>query len=389
ITTNLPGREGLPFISDSGGFAIGNNNEGELPQVGNTFQWTDNYTKTFGKHTAKFGVDVRRQRFDQFLYYNINGDFTFDNTGTQDAPSGPDAYSSYFLGTPVTYLQGAAQGENIRNTAFYLFAQDSYKLKSNLTLNYGLRWELNTPYYDTGNRLQTFRPGQVTTQYPCWIFTAGSQSSGYNPGDCGQNSAQNSVFPLGLVFPGDKGVPQGLTSTYYKAFAPRIGLAWSPGWTDGWLAKLSGGPGKMSIRAGYGIFYNPIEQLVLEQFSAEPPFGGSISLSSPLLNTPFVSQSGVQSPNPFSGVLNQTPSTPCPDPSGPKGCVDWASFRPILLFGEFQPHLKSQYAEQYNLTIERQLSKSMLVRVAYVGTQAHHLLASYDINYGHAETCLQ
>ncbi|MGH9827139.1 MAG: hypothetical protein ACREDR_28260, partial [Blastocatellia bacterium] len=124
-------------------------------------------------------------------------------------------------------------------------------------------------------------------------------------------------------------------------------------------------------------------------FSAEPPFGGSISLSSPLLNTPFLSQSGVQSPNPFSGVLNQTPSTPCPDSSGPNGCVDWASFRPILLFGEFQPHLKSQYAEQYNLTIERQVSKSMLVRVAYVGTQAHHLLASYDLNYGHAETCLQ
>ena len=67
---------------------------------------------------------------------------------------------------------------------------------------------------------------------------------------------------------------------------------------------------------------------------------------------------------------------------GPAGCVDWASFRPILLFGEFQPHLKTQYAEQYNLTIERQVTKAMLLRVAYVGTQAHHLLASHDLNYG-------
>ncbi len=83
------------------------------------------------------------------------------------------------------------------------------------------------------------------------------------------------MFPLGLVFPGDQGVPRGLTSTYYKAFAPRIGLAWSPGATEGWLAKLTGGPRQASIEQDYGLFYNPIEQLVLEQFSAEPPFGGS------------------------------------------------------------------------------------------------------------------
>ena len=76
-------------------------------------------------------------------------------------------YADYFLGSPNTYSQGAAQGENVRNAAYYLFAQDSWKIKSNLTLNYGLRWELNTPFYDLGNRLQTFRPGQITTQYPC------------------------------------------------------------------------------------------------------------------------------------------------------------------------------------------------------------------------------
>ena len=69
--------------------------------------------------------------------------------------------------------------------------------------------------------------------------------------------------------------------------------------------------------------------------------------------------------------------------------LDWASFRPILLYGEFAPHLKSQYAEQYNLTLERQLTKDMLLRVSYVGTQAHHLLASHDLNYGNPETCLQ
>ncbi|HTP43176.1 MAG TPA: carboxypeptidase regulatory-like domain-containing protein [Candidatus Acidoferrum sp.] len=394
ITTDLPGRVGLPYIDVSGGFAIGNNFEGELPQTGNTFQWTDNYTRTFSKHTLKFGVDVRRQRFDQFLFFDVSGEYVVTSNANQDQIASDGnfpSYPNYFLGAPDNYTQGAAQREDLRNTSLYLFAQDSFKIKSNLTLNYGLRWELNTPYYDTGNRLQTFRPGQATTQYPCWLSQENADALGLNPGDCGQGSgANNAVFPLGLVFPGDQGVPRGLTSTYYKSFAPRIGVAWSPRWTEGWLAKLTGGPDKSSIRAGFGVFYNPIEQLVLEQFSAEPPFGGSSFVTGPLFNLPYLGQDGTQTPNPFSGVIQQTPQTPCAvdTPGGPNGCVDWSNFRDAIYFGEFQPHLRSQYSEQYNLTIERQLSQSMLLRVAYVGTQAHRLLASRDQNAGNIQTCL-
>jgi hypothetical protein len=207
-------------------------------------------------------------------------------------------------------------------------------------------------------------------------------------GSCQPGTSQSAYFPTGLVFPNDPGVPQGLTSTYYKAFAPRIGLAYSPSWNQGFLGKLAGGPGKSTIRAGFGIFYNPMEQLVMEQFSAEPPFGISPILSNTLFNTPFVLQNGTQVPNPAAGVIHQNPSTPCFDPAGPSGCVDWSLFRPILLFGEFAPHLRTQYAEQYNLTIERQLTGTMVLRVAYVGTQAHHLLASHDLNYGNSQTCL-
>ena len=352
IHPNLgPNREGLPFISISGGFSIGNDSEGELPQAGNSFQWSDNLTKVSGNHTFKFGVDVRKQQFNQFYYYNVNGTFSYYGGGPNDVGAN-NLYPNYLLGLPDQFGQGSGQVEYVRNTGLYLFAQDSWKIKPNLTLNYGLRWELDTPLADKAQHVQTFRPGQSSTVFPC---------GGPNT-DC---TSQNAV---GLVVPGDPGVPAGMTSTYYKAFAPRIGLAWSPG-----------SSGKTSIRAGWGLFYNPMEQLVLAQFGAEPPFGGSTFVYETQFNQPFLGQDGATTYlNPFNGVLNPKRGTP----------QDWAIFEPLLLFGDFQPHLRTQYSAQYNLTVQRELSRDMKLELAYVGTQGHRLLATHDINYSNPQTCL-
>ncbi len=378
ITPNLgPNHEGVPYINVSGGFSIGNNSEGELPQIGNSFQWSDSLSKVSGSHTFKFGVDVRRMRFDQTLYYNVNGQFSFTSGGTNDVGS-DDLYPDYLLGLPNTYSQGSAQHENVRSTAVYLFAQDSWKIRSNLTLNYGLRWELDTPLTDIGHHVQTFRPGQVTKIYPCQLSPDNPLVAQFGSTDCSETGPANAVFPLGLVFPGDQGIPAGMTQTYYKAFAPRIGLAWSPSGDSGFWRALLGAAGKTSIRGGFGLFYNPIEQLVLEQFSAEPPFGGSTYLGDPMFNTPFVGQNGNVSPNPFNGILNPTPGQP----------VDWSSYRPILLYGQFQPNMRTQYSDQYNFTIQRELPADVLFQIGYVGTQGHRLLASYDLNYGQAQPCL-
>src|SRR5215470_6512414 len=367
-------REGVPFIDISGGFNIGNNFEGELPQTGDTYQWSDNFSKTIGRHDLKFGGDVRYQKFDQTLYFDISGQYFYFGGGPND-PGYADLFPNYLLGLPDEYGQGSAQAELVRSKSFYLFAQDSWKLKPTLTLNYGLRWELNTPLADIGKKVQTFRPGQVSTVYPC---TLPSSSPLFDPAngitDC--NSA--GVTPVGLVVPGDAGVPNGLSNTYYRSFAPRIGLAWSPSKKDGLLGKLFGGPGKTSIRVGYGIFYNPVEQLVLEQFSAEPPFGGSTFTFNTLFNTPFEFQNGSVAPNPFGGILNPPRGQP----------VDWERFRPILLFGQAAKNPRTQYAEQYNLTIQREVAKNLVATVAYVGRQGHRLLASQDLNPGNPQTCL-
>lgn len=371
-----PTKEGVPFIDVDGGFTIGNNFNGQLPQTGNTYQFSDNYSKIIGNHSLKFGGDVRYQQFNQLLYFDVNGDMSFlssNSSPTGDDLGFSDGYADYFLGLGNSFFQGSAQHELVRSTSLYLYAQDSWKIKPNLTLNYGLRWEMNTPLTDIGKKVQTFRPGQVSTIYPCTLpatsplFVAGSV----------ETCDQAGVTPVGLVFPGDKNVPQALTNTYYKGFAPRLGVNWSPSWKDGLLGKLTGGPSKTSVSMGYGIFYNPIEQLVLEQFSAEPPFGGSNFITSPLLQTPYVDQSGNVFPNPFNGILNP-----------PRGSsIDWSQFRPMTFFGEFPPNLRLQYSDQYNLTIKRQLPGDVLFQIGYVGSQGHRLLASFEANPGNPATC--
>jgi Carboxypeptidase regulatory-like domain len=367
ITPGLPSSlTGVPYVNISGGASFGNNFEGFLPQVGNSFQWSDGLTWVKGNHTFKFGVDVRRGRFDQYYYFDVNGEYTFDNSGPNGIiPGDGDQYAEFLLGLADAYTQGSGQREDVRSFAAYPFVQDSWKVKPNLTLNYGLRWEYSPPMTDISGHVETFRPGQNSTVYPCGITNSATywQNLGVGSPTCANTGAE----PTGLVVPGDPGVPAAMTSTYYKSFAPRIGLAYSPG-----------RDGKTSIRAGWGLFYNPIEELVLAQFGAEPPFGGSSSLSDVFFNTPFVNQGEFTAPNPFGGIITPAKGQP----------TDLSLFRPILLYGEFEPHLRSQYTTQYNLTFQRELSNSTMFQIGYVGSQGHRLLATHDINPSNPQTCL-
>jgi len=380
ITPGLPSTlTGVPYVNIQGGAEIGNNWEGTLPQVGNSFQWSDGLTWVKSNHTFKFGVDARRARFDQYYYFDINGQMAINGTGPNAiVPGDGDNYAAFMLGLVDSYIQGSGQREDIRSTAIYPFVQDSWKIKPNFTLNYGLRWEFNPPMKDIAQHVEAFRPGENSTVYPCGITTSANYWTTNYP-QLGTPTCDNTgTRPTGLVVPGDPGVPAGLTSTYYKAIAPRIGLAYSPDFKGGPLAKVFGSNGKTSIRAGFGLFYNPIEELVAAQFGAEPPFGGSTAVYNEFFNTPFVAQAGYANPNPFGGIITPVKGQP----------TDLSLFRPILLYGDFQPHLRTQYTSQYNLTIQRELSNSMMLQIGYVGSQGHRLLASHDINPSNPQTCL-
>ncbi|MGE4222299.1 MAG: carboxypeptidase regulatory-like domain-containing protein [Vicinamibacterales bacterium] len=371
--------EGLPLISVAGGFSIGNNAQGEIPQTQTTFQIADTLSRTFGAHSLKIGADVRRTLYDMTNYGALNGQYGFVGGGPNDV--GYDTlYPNVLLGLPDTYYQTAPSMSQFRYTTVYAFAQDTWRPRPGVTVNAGLRYELTTPpANDVLGRTQSVRLHAPSTQFPCALSPTNPLVAVFGTTDCNPGSPGEAVFPLGLVVPGDPGVEPGLSATYKKGFAPRAGLAWSPQWSDGWKAALTGGPDRSSIRAGWGIYYDGlVEGLILAQLVPQPPYGGSSSIANGLFSTPLLGQDGTRYANPFDGILAPQRGEP----------VDFSVFRPILLYGQQPADLKPQYAHQYHVTVQRQLPGHMMAQAGYVGTLGRRLLATRDINPGMSETCL-
>jgi hypothetical protein len=326
-------------------------------QPNTTYMVSDVFSKSFGRHTWKFGGEFRYLQVNERNFASPNGQFTFDGTVT-----GNDVADFLLGGTCVTcgaaYVQAAKQVLDSRTRYGGAFAQDSWKVKSNLTLNLGLRWEVSTPWYDTQGKIQAWVPGQQSTVFP--------------------------LSPQGLVFPGDAGIPKTIAPTKYNNFGPRLGLAYSPSFSEGILGKLFGGPGKSSIRAAYGIYYTSIEDLNLFYEVADAPFG--LYWQSPvsvMFDEPFLIRTNGQS------LGQRFPYTlPTPGAAANK-TLDFSVFEPINYFPGYGTHNKLPYAEHFNLSIERQLGKSTVLTLAYVGTEGHRLITSQEANPGDATLCQQ
>jgi hypothetical protein len=325
-----------------------------LAQYNNTYQVLDNYSKVVGTHSIKIGGNLHYDQITQHTFGANNGSFAFDGSET-----GLD-FADFLIGAPVTYQQGQQAPLHSRSRYYGLYAQDSWRVTSALTLNYGLRWDVSTSWWEENNQLETIIPGEQSQVFP--------------------------GAPTGWVFPGDKNVPSTLAPTHYNNFAPRIGLAYSPSADAGPLHRLLGSSGQSSIRAGYGLFYTAIEDLTDALEVGDPPYGLFYTNPSPsLFATPFVDRATGNSEGQRFPVVfpPANVSVSNPDPN-----VNWPQFLPISSSPGYWYKNRLPYAEHYELSFERQLGNNSLLNVSYVGTQSHRLLVLVEANPSNPTVCL-
>jgi hypothetical protein len=341
---------GYPFMGITGFFNLGFSTNGPQPRKDQTYQLTDNFTWLSGKHSFKFGYEGRK--FEVWNPFNArnNGSYSFATNGKYSIGGTGTAGINFLLGLPATYSQGS--GGLIIADAYehYLYAQDQYRVRNNLTLTFGLGYQIDTPLAEhqfQGISRVCFNPLQQSTIYP--------------------------TAPAGLLYPGDQGCnASGGATTKYTHVGPRLGFAYSPGGFN----KLTGGAGKTSIRGGFGIYYNRSEEELSLQDLQVPPLG---------LNSGGINDLGggrVPSfPNPWAdiagnGVIaNKFPFLP-PAPGAP---FDFTKVEPLSI-NTLDSGATLPFSMNYNLTVEREFRGQTIVRVGYVGAQGRNLITSYDRN---------
>jgi carboxypeptidase family protein len=348
-----PKTEGVESVGFNS-FTIGTNTN-ELKQAGNTFQVLDNFSKVIGTHTIKVGGEFHYDQINVTAIAQFNGSFLFFGTET-----GSD-FADFLLGIPSQYNQSQLQPFYGRNKYLGLYGQDSWRVTHNLTLNYGLRWDRIEPWYEKYNQIATFVPGKQSVVFP--------------------------GAPAGILYPTDPGVPRTLAPPGNRDFAPRIGLAYSPGVSgDGVLARIWGGPGKTSIRASYGMFFTAIEALTISVMSANAPYGTTYtSPAPPLFATPFVTAASGESEG---QVFPVTLAPLNSNAKHPDDSINWARFEPITGLPNYLTTNRIPYTEEYMLSLERGLGANTVVGFNYVGTQGHRLPVIEEANPGNPKLCL-
>jgi hypothetical protein len=351
IVPSVPAFAGVPQINFNT-FGIGSG-ASPLPITENTYGILDNYTKIIGTHTLKFGGEFRDIQMQE---NNLGSNGSYSFTGSE---TGID-FADFLLGAPNGYGQGQSYPSRGRSRYIGAYAQDSWRAESDLTLNYGLRWDVSRPWSELHNEIQTIIPGEQSQVFP------GS--------------------PTGWLFPGDPHVPSTLAPTRWNNFAPRVGLAYSPSGHSG-LDRLTGGPGNFSVRAGWGLFYTTFEGATNFNEIGDAPFGYFYgSPAPPEFANPFINRGTGQD------YGQRFPAAPPPfnvSPQNPDTSINWLNLIPIGSSPAFYYKNVLPYAEDYELAIDRQLPSGMLLTIAYVGTQGHKLLSGEEANPGNPALCLQ
>jgi hypothetical protein len=318
------------------GYQFGPSEQGPTRFVENTFSWTDALSWTRGKHNWKFGAGFSPYQENLLYDYYTNGEFDFYSLSGSTASGNP--YADFLMGGASAYFQGPLAASNIRSKSTYAFGQDEWHVRKNVVLTIGLRYEYNTPKYDTEGRSFSVIPGEQSQRFP--------------------------NAPPGLVFPGDPGAPTGVNFPDKKNFAPRFGFAWDPK-----------GDGKTSVRGGFGLFYDILKGEDNLQFNGEVPFYAEPGLF--FNNVPNGAPGYLSQPYQSAEATNPFPST------APAANVSFAPFLPINSSGAVfvvDPHLRTPYVYQYNLSLQHNLFADTVLETNYVGSSGRGLTSLRDIN---------
>jgi hypothetical protein len=319
------------------GFSVGNGgfNGGwtePSQEVRTTFGLYDNFSKTIGNHVLSFGMNLQHQYAAENTQYpttpivGFNGQYT--GNGLAD----------WLLGYMQSYTQGAGEIAVVSGWQPGFYGQDQFRVRPNLTLTLGLRWDPNIVPAVAGGRGAAFVPGQQSTLFP--------------------NS------PLGLVFPGDKGIGQGLMPSTYNYWQPRLGFAWQPGFMP-----------RTSIRAAFGMFTAPLMYSMYNHTADISPFSPTYALNG-TANVPLSLS------NPWSQNAGTNFSSPFP-PFAPFKPISSATFAtPFSIPAIFSQDFHLGITQSWNASIEHQFAYNIVARVAYVGSESYHQAVVADSNPG-------
>ena len=306
------------YISISGGFTARPGWQYDLHET--DIQASDTFTWVHGRHELKFGGEYIRSSNSIKNEFRQMGMFTFNGSISSNA------FADYMLGSVYQFWQGGGEYKELRENRWGLFAQDNFRVTSNLTLNLGLRWDPMFPPSDDLGRVECFEPGKQSTRFP--------------------------NAPAGYLLAGDAGCPAGGFNRDLSVWAPRFGFAYRASQ-------------RTVIRGGFGLFWNP---LWTEQYNTDvdsAPFSDQVTLY------------GVNFSNPYAGATNPFPGSYAPF-TPPR---DVAFPVPLGQFGVFSSGWRPSYQQSFNLTIEREIMPNTAVRASYIGNQGRHLSYVVDVNY--------
>jgi hypothetical protein len=325
----------------------------QLIQTNNTYEVADTFSKVIARHTLKFGGAFHADQVNANPIAQFNGSFVFSGTET-----GVD-FADYLIGIPSQYNQSQLNPFYARNKYLGLFAQDSWRARSNLTLNYGLRWDRVAPWSEKYNQISTFVPGAQSVVFP--------------------------GAPAGILYPGDPGIPNTLAPIGERNFAPRIGMAWSPQSNSEWLGKVLGAPGTTSIRASFGTFYTAIDALSISVLAANAPYGTTYTGTSPLFATPFITAAdGTNNGQPFPYTFAPLNSSA----KNPDVNLDWSTYVPIEGIPGYDIHNRTPYTNEWTISIERQIGPNTVFSAGYVGNSSRRQRILIEANAGNPALCL-